>query len=263
MNERIQPGVDDIKARHIKRQLQHKRMMKRRRTIFFTVLTIIFISIILFFTPLFNIKHINIYGNIKLETAVIKQKIGSVEEENLFRLNTKKIIKEIKTLPYTDDVKIKKKLIPSSLEVTVLECVPIGFVFYNEQYIILDKNFKVLEILDTKIENLGEISGLEITSATPGAILAVDDTEKLTSCTQCILELINQELIFKIGKIDFSDMSDILFTYENRLNVVCGSTVDFAKKIGMFSKAVSSSKLTADSRGTIDISISGKAIYTP
>lgn len=263
MNERIQPGTDDIRARHIKRQLQHRRTMRRRRIIFFTVLGIAAVLIVLFFTPLFNIKNIKIYGNSRIETAVIKQAIGSVEEENLFRLDTKKIIKNVKALPYADDLKIKKKIFPAGLEVTVTECIPVCYIPYNEGSVILDKNFRVLEISETPFEGLCELGGIGVVSAVPAAILSPDDDDRMTTACECISSLIENGLIDKIGRIDFSDMSNIVFTYENRLNVVCGSSVDFSKKIAMFTKAVNSSKLNENSRGTLDISISGKAIYTP
>ena len=263
MNERIQPGIDDIRTRHIKRQLQHRRTMRRRRIIFFTVLSIVAILIVLFFTPLFNIKNVNIYGNNRIETAVIKQAIGSVEEENLFRLDTKKIIKNVKALPYADDLNIKKKIFPVGIDVTVTECIPVGYIPYNEGNVILDKNFRVLEITEAPFEGISEIGGIGVVSAIPAAVLSPDDEEKMTTACECIAGLIENEIMGKIGKIDFSDMSNIVFTYENRLNVVCGSTVDFSKKIAMFTKAVNSSKLNENSRGTLDISISGKAIYTP
>ena len=112
-------------------------------------------------------------------------------------------------------------------------------------------------------ENLCEISGIGVTAASPGAVLSTDDSEKLTSVIDCTARLIEHDIHNKIGVINYADMNNITFTYENRLNVVCGSVVDFQKKIGMFKKAVNSSKLTANSRGTIYISISGKAIYTP
>ncbi len=262
MDERLR-RTSDIQDRHIKRQNQRRRAMKRRRITFFTVLVLIFVLIILFFTPLFNIKQINIAGNSKIETAQLKQAVGSVEEENLFLLNTKKIITNIKTIPYVDSVEIKKKVFPVGINVNVYECIPIGFIPYNGQFIILDKNLKVLEICESPYQNLCEFSGIGVTAATPGAVLSTDDGDKLPSVIDCIARLIEHDIHNKIGIINFADMNNITFTYENRLDVICGSVVDFQKKIGMFKKAVNSSKLTANSRGTIDISISGKAIYTP
>lgn len=262
MTTTIQNGHEDIRARHLKRQIQHRRSMRRRRTIFFSVLTIIALIIVIFFTPLFNIKHIKIYGNVKVETAQLKQKIGSIEEENLFHLNTKKIIKEIKTIPYIKDLSIKKRIIPVGIDVNIEESIPFGYIPFGEEFVIVDENFKVLEICEDA-QNLCEIIGIGITSSTPGAILAVDDTQKLHTATECMQILIENEIGQKLTLINFTDTSNIIFNYENRLSVICGSSLDFSKKIGMFIKAVNSTKLTDNSRGTIDISISGKAIYTP
>ena len=263
MDTITQRNTDSIRIRHVKRLKQRKRMMKRRRIIFFTVVGLILVSIILFFTPLFNIKNINIVGNAKVDTAYIRQTIGSVEEENLFRLRTKRIINNIKTIPYVDDVIIKKKVFPVGINVEVIECIPVGYIQNNESYVVLDKNFKVLEILDAPVENISQISGVAVTSAAEGAVITTDDAQKLLEVSDICAMLIEHEMISKIGAIRFDDMNNITFTYENRLDVICGSVVDFSKKIGMFEKAVTSSKLTDNSRGTIDISISGKAIYTP
>ncbi len=259
----MERNAENIRIRHSKRQKQRKKMMKRRRIIFFSTLGIILFCIIVFFTPLFNIKHINITGNAKIETAQIKQIIGSVEEENLFRLNTKIIEKNIKTIPYVDNVGIRKKIFPVSINVEVIECIPVGYVQNNESYIFLDKNFKVLEITDAPQENVAQILGVVVTSSTEGAVITTDDAEKLVTVSEVFERLIDEDIISKIGTISFEDLNNITFTYENRLDVICGSAIDFSKKVGMFKKAVSSSKLTENSRGTIDISISGKAIYTP
>ncbi|MBR3792161.1 MAG: FtsQ-type POTRA domain-containing protein [Clostridia bacterium] len=261
--KQIDRSAENIRIRHSKRQKQRKMMMKRRRIIFFSTVGLILLSIILFFTPLFNIKNINITGNSKVETAEIKQIIGSVEEENLFRLRAKKIIANIKTVPYVEDVSIKKRIFPVGINVEVIECIPVGYIQNNESYIIFDKTFKVLEITDAPLENVTEMLGIAVTSSQEGAVMTTDDSEKLSEISQVCARLIDEEIISKIGTISFEDMNNIKFTYENRLDVICGSVVDFSKKIGMFKKAVASSKLTENSRGTIDISISGKAIYTP
>ena len=263
MDTKIDRSSENLRARHIQRQKQRRKVMKRRRIMFFTVSALILLSIVLFFTPLFNIKNIEVAGNTKVEIAQIKQAIGSVEEDNLFRLNTKKIITNIKTIPYIDDVVIKKKIFPAGINVDVVECVPVGYIQNNESYIILDKNFKVLETIDVPMENVAQIMGVSVTASSEGAVISTDDQEKQTTMIEICNVLVEDGLISKIGTINFSDMNNISFTYENRLDVICGSVVDFSKKIGMFEKAVTSSKLTDNSRGTIDISISGKAIYTP
>ena len=263
MDTKIDRKAEDIRARHIRRQKQRRQTMLRRRMIFFFVSGLILLSIILFFTPLFNIRNVNILGNSRVNAAQIKQVMGSVEGENLFRLNTKRMITNAKTIPYVDDVVIKKKMFSVAVDVNVSECVPIGCIENNDKYIVVDKNFKVLEFLDAPMENAMQITGVSVVAATEGAVITTDDSENLEVMTQVCTELMNQGIFADIGTISFQDIYNISFNYQNRLDVVCGSVVDFSKKIGMFKKAVSSSKLNENSRGTIDISKSGQATYKP
>lgn len=263
MNERTTRLSEDIHIRHAKRQQERRRAMKRRRITFFTVLAIIVLSVILFFTPIFNIRKIEIMGNTRIETPQIKQAVGSVEQENLFRVSAKKIKEDIKKIPYIDDVDIEKSIFPVGLKINVLECQPIGYIVYNEQYVILDKNMKVLEILESPMEGLAEILGVTTVGATPGSIIASEDAQKLLEISECIGILIDEEIMQNTNSVAFTDINNITLTYENRLDIVCGSSLDFSDKIKMLKKALNSNTLTANSRGTINLSISGKAVYTP
>lgn len=262
-SEAMHDEVNGIRSRHIKRQNQRRRQMKRRRIIFFTVLGLIALSIILFFTPLFNIKSIGIMGNQRIETAVIKQAVGSVEEENLFRLGTKKIEKSLAEIPYVESFEIRKVIIPPSLKVDIVECQPVSYITYNEQLVIVDKTLKVLEVRVDRLEGIGEMTGVNIISATEGAILDTDRNEDLEKIRECLGIMQKEGIIPSLTSINFADMNSVSFSFENRLNIICGSTIDFSKKISMLKMALESDNLTPNSRGTIDLSITGKAIYTP
>ena len=48
--------ITEIRKRHSQRQRKRIRMMKIRRTIFFTVLSLITVMVIMFYTPIFKIK---------------------------------------------------------------------------------------------------------------------------------------------------------------------------------------------------------------
>ena len=66
-----------------------------------------------------------------------------------------------------------------------------------------------------------------------------------------------------ITKIDFTDLENITFNYENRIDGICGPYVDFSRKLSLFREAITSNKLTEHSRGTINLSRTGRAVYTP
>ena len=63
--------------------------------------------------------------------------------------------------------------------------------------------------------------------------------------------------------ISFYKTNYISFNYENRLSVICGSSIDFSEKIALFEEAVKSNRLDENARGTMDLTNTGKAVYTP
>ena len=79
----------------------------------------------------------------------------------------------------------------------------------------------------------------------------------------CIENMEKAGIIADITVMSFEDMTNITFNYQNRLDVICGTHIDFQRKLALFKEAVNSNKLTENSRGTINLSTTGKAIYTP
>ena len=71
------------------------------------------------------------------------------------------------------------------------------------------------------------------------------------------------DILKGVKSISVADISNISFNYEDRIDAICGSSVDLSKKLGFFKSAVNSNRLTENSRGTIDLTTIGKAIYTP
>lgn len=263
MIDKMKDEPKDIHKRHLERQQQRRREMKRRRIIFFTTLIILFVLIIVYFTPLFNIRKVTISGNGKIEDTQILKTIGEIDSENLFRVNTKKIKKDIKTIPYIDKVSFDKKILPPTLKVKVVECKPVAYFIFNESSVIVDKNLKVLEISDSTAKGLPVIEGLNITNMTLGYIADVDDKEKSKELMKCLDVFSAEGLETSINNISVEDVNNITFTYENRLDIVCGSALDFDVKIKILKKALNSKTLAENSKGEIDLSITGKAIWSP
>ena len=70
-------------------------------------------------------------------------------------------------------------------------------------------------------------------------------------------------MLDKTDYIDVSDKTNITFGYDDRIDAFCGTKLDLERKIRMFYVAVTSNNLAENARGTMDLSTSGKAIYTP
>ena len=79
----------------------------------------------------------------------------------------------------------------------------------------------------------------------------------------CLEEMKKIGILGGVRTISVADAGNITFNYEDRLDAICGSSVDLEKKLGYFKSAANSNRLTENSRGTIDLTTTGKAIYSP
>jgi len=258
-----QAADKSIQARHNERRKKRIREQKLRRFTFFTVLALIAVFLIVFLTPIFNIKTVNIVGNERLQIEEITEQLGELEGKNLFAFGEHRIKKRILTLPYAEKVNFKKKLFPPSITIEVVESDPSFQVDANGKFAVADKNGKVLETLQEKCEGVAVLEGVSVVSANEGSIIEFKNNGVNDVILTFLKELEKAEMMHDITVISFEDIENITFNYQSRLDVICGNSTDVQRKLALFKEAVNSNKLTENSRGTINLSTTGKAIYTP
>lgn len=255
--------LNSLQKRHSQRRKKRILIMKIRRTIFFTILGLIVLFIILFYTPLFSIRNIEITGNEKVETSTIMECIGEIEGKNLFRTGTSTIKKDIMKNPYIEMVKIDRVALKSKLVISITESKEAAAISGGTGYIIINSQAKVLAESTEKPENIPEITGLSITNISVGNQLKIEDQEKFDIVISCLDEMNKIDILNKITNISVADITNITFNYENRLDAICGSSADLPQKLRFFKSAINSNRLTENARGTIDLTTTGKGIYTP
>lgn len=253
----------DIQRRHRKRRQQRIREQKIRRCIFFAVIAAILVSVIVFFTPIFNIKTVSVIGNERVSTEQVMEKIGDIVDENLFALRKGPITKRLLEYAYVEKVTIKKKPFPPTLILDIKECKPATQIEYAESYIATDKTGKILEKSQEKLEGMSVTKGLKIISANEGENIEFKDDEAKKIVLGCIQAMDKADILDDITTMSFEDMTNITFNYQGRLDVICGTHVDFQRKLALFNEAINSNNLTENSRGTINLATPGKAIYRP
>lgn len=252
-----------IQARHDLRRQKRIREQRIRRYTFFAVLGVIAILIVMFLTPLFNIKTVNIVGNVKLSQEQILTEIGDFTGRNLFSSRGHGIKKKISKFAYTEKVTVKKKPFPPTLTIEITERTPAVQIVYAESYIVIDRDGRILEKTAEKLEGVAVCEGLKVTSANEGEFISLKEEETQKIVIGCIGNLEKADIIKDVTFISFEDMTNITFNYQSRLDVICGTHIDFQRKLSLFKEAVNSNKLTQNSRGTINLATTGKAIYTP
>ena len=261
MNKRV--SEKNIQARHDLRRKKRIREQKIRRYTFFAVLGIIAILIVMFLTPLFHIKTVNIEGNSRVTVEEINGKLGDLTGKNLFSTRKHSIKKKLADFAYVENVAVKKKPFPPTLTVEIIEKQPAVQISYGESFVVIDSEGIVLEKTVEKLEQIPICNGLKVSTANEGEFISLKSKETQEIVIECIGNMEKADIIKDITQMSFEDMTNISFNYQSRLDVICGTHIDFARKLELFKQAVNSNKLIQNSRGTINLATTGKAIYTP
>ncbi|MBR5809143.1 MAG: FtsQ-type POTRA domain-containing protein, partial [Clostridia bacterium] len=151
--------------------------------------------IVMFLTPLFNIKTVNIVGNNKLTQEQIFAEIGDFNGRNLFSVRTRGIKKKISKFAYTEKVAVKKKPFPSTLTVEITERIPVVQVAYAESFIVIDKDGRILEKTAEKLEGVAVLEGVKVASANEGEFISLKEEETQKIVISCIGNMEKADII--------------------------------------------------------------------
>jgi len=151
---------------------------RRRRVVFFRLvllLTLIVIAISYAFkADFFTIGLINIEGNSVLTNNLIVNASRINLGENIFRIKTSDSKNEIESLPYIKNVRIKRKL-PDTINIAIEERVAVVQIKTLANYILIDDEGFILEIIDNRVDNLPCFVGFEIKDIKPGTNINQND----------------------------------------------------------------------------------------
>lgn len=251
------------KVSYQKRQKERRMKKKRRRAAFLFVLAVIIAMILLFLTPIFNIRSVSVEGNNIITDAQITEILKPLVGQNLLRTGSGGITKMLKTNPYVDTVDVQKKLFPPSAEVKITEYTPAAFIRTEGRTLIVNSTLHVLTDSGDILQKLPVITGIEVTDYSVGEDITLSNDEKASALAAALTAIESTELLDKIIEIDITNLTYIIINYDDRIQVKCGTALDIDRKIRLLAEAVTSNSLSENAKGTIDLSETGKAIYTP
>ena len=208
----------------------------------------------LLFTPAFNIKTVAVTGNNALTAQQIVKNSGIVTGRNILRTNTRSAVKNLKKIPLINDVHVKLKF-PATVEIAVEECVKTAYVKHLDKYICIDKNGKILEILNgEENENLIVVTGVVPTKIEVGAKITLKDGEKFDILTSLLSEIsVATDLPNAVKSIDLSDKNKIMMTMDNEIVVNMGKNDALQYKMAYLTKTLET-QLKTYRGGTLDLS---------
>lgn len=254
-----------MRAKKFQQKQKKKRLMiKRVRAAVIMVAAIAAVCVILMMMPIFNIQSITVDGNHNVTLEEIDAQIGNLMGQNLFKISGGTIKKRLKNIASIDDVTVSKRLFPPAVKVTVRECATSGYFRVDGKNIVINSELKVLNDDNSyNIENIPAITGITIEKYSVGKAVTSKESEKLLFLGKCLKAMEATSITENVVTIDVSDITNLKFNYDERIDVLCGSDIDLDRKIRLFKETISSNNLAENAKGTIDLSETGKAVYTP
>ena len=177
--------------------------------------------------------------------------------QNILKINRKNAIKEIKRIPYIDDVKIKYKFY-GKIEIQVKESENAVAVKSGKKFIYVDKNLKVLEIAD-KQGDLPVAEGFSVKKNKIGSKITIDESQKF-DIILLYRKILIEKNIYKDTKKFLYDESGLTLVMKDGIKVVCGTSQDAEYKISAYLECRKAQpEITV---GTFDVTTPSKIIYS-
>lgn len=213
------------------KKARRKRLIKR--TITFTIISIILVLLIMFKTNIFIIKNISSSGDNLITKEYVLKTMEQYKGENIFAINKNEIIRNVKNNPYVKNIEITRKF-PGTLNINIEEAKGLYYYYDGDYYCIVTNDLIVLEKKDN-VENddLIEISGFDV-SISRNLGEQIQENNRITTLLdelyqeQNVIKEKNED--FKITKIDISNMSNINI-YLNNIQVIIGSDENVRSKM--------------------------------
>ena len=159
-SEKIKPKAKQNTNVNSRKNISNKKSKKKKKTnektikfIKNLILLVIFVGgiIAILLSPLFKIETIIIENNYNIEMATIIELSKINIDDNIFKINKSKTIREIKNNAYIDSVKIKRKL-PNTIIVHVEERnTTFQIATENELFAYINNQGYILEISEKKL----------------------------------------------------------------------------------------------------------------
>ena len=268
---RLTPEEREIRIKHLKRKRNFRIAIV---VVGFLMAISLVISPILIFT-LFRVESFTVEGAGIYTTEEVVSASGIAVGKNLLFANLDEAADNIeKLLPYTDEVKITKKL-PDEI---IIRCgsteKSFAIEMSNGLYALADSNLKILEIVGKKPVGVALIVGALPYKAEIGEIAEFDviqDGEKkdefVDEPLNLLLEItkaISENKTKDINLINVSERNDIYLIYQGRIVLKLGNGSDLASKLSLGNKVINSENTIDPFQfGAINLTVVTEAVFNP
>ncbi|RKD34301.1 cell division protein FtsQ/DivIB [Thermohalobacter berrensis] len=237
----------------MKRRNSIDKKIKRKKIGLIFTLLLLFVTtflILLTKTSFFNVSEIKIIGNEQLTEDKIIMASGLTIEENIFKIDTEKMEKNLISHPYIKKTKVKR-IFPNKLSIYIEERKEIAAISYIGSYIYLDNEGIVLNILSDKKDNLIVVDGLKIKNMSIGKKIMLEDNQDIDKLLNFLKDCKKNDLIKEISRINIDNKFNIKLTMNSGLNVAFGNLYNVKYKVSFLIKILEDLNKKAEKKNII------------
>ena len=247
-----------VKLKNYKRRVLINKI-KRRVLVFALIAVLIWLG--LAYAPFMKIKSIDCYSNVKIPSKDIISASKICKGNNILRINTKRAVKLIKqTLPYADEVKIRRKF-TSTVNINVIEAEVASYVKMKDKYVYIDRSGKVLEVSKVPPGTQAPIlNGFDIKNAKVNETVELKKQDRIETFKTLYGYLISSDFKDVLTVINVSDTGKVSFTVNNTLEIIVGDCENLDYKINFLASGAYEN-IGSTGKGTLDVSYGTKAVY--
>lgn len=217
---------------------------------------ILFLTLVVGFivsvTVFFRVDSVQVEGDTRYSESEVVDSSGIGIGENLFLCRGDNINDNIrKNLPYIASVNVEHQF-PNRILLTLSETLGCAYVQCENGFALIDKDEKVLDILDAEPQNVAQIVGVKVADVKPGEgiVFADDNIKGLISKIFIGME----KYLNDITEINLSDSHVLTVVFQNRIKILFGSSVGLDYKLKTV-VSILDGKISKDTSGTLDVSL--------
>ncbi len=209
--------------------------MKSRTFLLVIVITAIVVlaGLGVMYGNLFKIQKINIISDMLSEEECIsvRELSGLKEGQNIFRVNTEKVIEKINASG-TFEATTVTVLYPFTVNITVSERLPAALISYDEGYIVIDSNANVIRTaMGTTGYSLPIFTGIRISQYLKGDKLLTKDPYQRSVILTVIEGIAKSGSKDLVDIISLEDMSSVYLITKNGKRLDLCEAVDIDSKL--------------------------------
>lgn len=172
------------------------------------IIILILAAIICVLLFVFRISTVTVTGNSRYSAEKIQQDLmdGWLDNNSLYLAWKYRSAQEENTVPYLESVQVKIQS-PSDVLINVKEKQLVGTIQYNSEYACFDEAGIIMQILDTRPEDLPLVQGLDLEEPELYQKLAMANTAQRKSMLDLCKSVVNSTL--DIDTISFDDNQNI------------------------------------------------------